>query len=145
VLKNNPRVFLDTNIIFSGLYSAHGAPGIILERFIRGSIDVVISRQVLDEVIRVVKDKLPDAIPFLTEFLLNAQPEIVLDPEPESIKHWSRYLSPGDASILAAAINAKPDYFITGDNHFLENQELKKLVEFKIITSAEFLQLQRDL
>lgn len=135
------RVFLDTNIIFSGMYSAEKAPGIILDKFVRGDISVVICRQVLDEVVRTVKLKLPEAVPFLTGFLVNSQLEIVVDPEPEDLKNWSRFLSRADAIILAAAINAEPDYFITGDNHFLKNPALKDIENLKIVSPAGFIEV----
>jgi putative PIN family toxin of toxin-antitoxin system len=141
VPKSNPRVFLDSNVIFSGLYSPHGAPGIILKHFIRGKISVAISQQVLEEVIRTIREKLPAAIPALKRLLLNAPPEIVADPEPEEIEHWTKNLSVEDAAIWAAAIATKPDYFITGDNHFFKNPDLAKVAALKIVTPAQFLKL----
>ena len=139
--KPKPRVFLDSNVIFSGLYSSQGAPGTILEHFIRGKISVVISQQVLEEVIRTIKEKVPTAIPALKRLLLNVPPEIVADPETEEIEHWTKKLSIGDAAILAAVIATKPNYFVTGDNHFIENPDLAKVAELKIVTPAQFLKL----
>lgn len=139
--KSKPRVFLDSNVIFSGLYSSQGAPGNILENFIRGKISVVISQQVLEEVIRTIKEKVPTAITALKRLLLNVPPEIVADPKPEEIEHWTKGLSIEDAAIWAAAIATKPDYFVTGDNHFIENPDLAKVAELKIVTPAQFLKL----
>ena len=139
--KPKPRVLLDSNVIFSGLYSSQGAPGTILEHFIRGKISVVISQQVLEEVIRTIKEKVPTAIPALKRLLLNVPPEIVADPETEEIEHWTKKLSIGDAAILAAVIATKPNYFVTGDNHFIENPDLAKVAELKIVTPAQFLKL----
>jgi len=141
VPKPKPRVLLDSNVIFSGLYSSQGAPGTILEHFIRGKISVVISQQVLEEVIRTIKEKVPTAIPALKRLLLNVPPEIVADPETEEIEHWTKKLSIGDAAILAAVIATKPNYFVTGDNHFIENPDLAKVAELKIVTPAQFLKL----
>jgi len=90
VPEPKPHVFLDSNVIFSGLYSAKGAPGIILERFIEGKLRVVISQQVLDEVIRTIKAKLPEALPALSKLLVNAPPEIRKDPTPEKMTLLSR-------------------------------------------------------
>lgn len=139
--ESKPRVFLDSNVIFSGFYSSQGAPGTILEHFIKGKISVVISQQVLEEVIRTIKEKVPTAFPALQSLLLNVPPEIVADPKPEEMEHWTKKLSIEDAAILAAAIAAKPDYFITGDNHFTENPDLAKVAELKIVTPAQFLKL----
>ncbi len=139
--KHKPRVFLDTNVVFSGLHSPQGAPGTILERFIEGRISVVVSQQVLEEVIRTIKEKLPEALPALRMFLVNAPPEVGADPSPEEIRHWAKQIHPADAAILAAAIAAKPDYFVTGDNHFLGNQNIIEEAGIKIITPAQLLGL----
>ena len=118
---SKPRVFLDTNVIFSGLYSSKGAPGKILELFIKGQIEVVVSQQVLDEVVRTVKDKLPEALPALNTLLVNNPPEVVPAPEIEYIKQWPGVLSLADAAILAAAVASGTHIFITGDRHFFKS------------------------
>ncbi len=43
-----PRIFLDSNVIFYGMYSSEKSTGVILERFIDGRLKVVISQQVLE-------------------------------------------------------------------------------------------------
>jgi uncharacterized protein len=141
VPKPKLRVFLDTNVIFSGLYSDHGAPGAILKYFVEGRISVVVSQQILEEVVRALKEKLPEVLPALKKFLVNAPPEIEADPSPEAIQRWTKEIHPADAAILASAIAAKPDYFITGDNHFLENQTVMEQAGLKIVTPARFLNL----
>jgi putative PIN family toxin of toxin-antitoxin system len=138
-LNLKPRVFLDANVIFSGLYSSRGAPGIILKHFIEGHISVVISQQVLEEVIRTIKEKLPEALPILKKFMVNTPLEIVADPSPGEIGRWTNEIHPAGAAILAAAIGAKPDYFVTGDNHFLGNPALVKEAGLNILTPAQFV------
>jgi putative PIN family toxin of toxin-antitoxin system len=135
------RVFLDTNVIFSGFYSAHGVPAAILGHHIRGDIRMVISQQVLDEVIQILKEKFPNGLPTLKRLLLNASPEIVSDPRPDQIKRWTKELSVGDAAILAAAIQSNPDYFVTGDKHFLKNPGLAKEMDLKVITPTELIKI----
>ena len=145
--KPKPRVFLDSNVIFSGLYSPQGAPGIILEHFIMGSINVVVSQQVLEEVIRTIKEnkeKLPEALPALKRLLLNKPPHVIADPNLEEIERWAKKLPPGDAAILAAALSAKPDYFITGDNHFIENRTIGEEAGLHIVTPTQFLKLLKQ-
>ncbi len=141
MLELKPRVFLDTNVIFSGIYSSQGSPGAILKHFVEGRISVVVSQQVLDEVIRTIKEKLPEALPALKRLLVNAPPEVVVAPSPEAIQCWTNEIHPADAIILATTIAVKPDYFITGDSHFLENQAIRDRSGLDIITSAQFLKL----
>jgi uncharacterized protein len=141
VPKPKLRVFLDINVIFSGLYSSQRAPGAILKHFIEGRISIVVSQQVLEEVIRTIKEKLPEALPALKRLLVNTPPEVGADPSPEAIQSWARDIHPADAAILAAAIAATPDYFITGDNHFLENHTIKEKSGLNIVTPAHFLRM----
>jgi putative PIN family toxin of toxin-antitoxin system len=139
-LKPKLRVFLDSNVIFSGLYSAEGAPGIILERLIEGELKGVISQQVLDEVVRAIKLKLPEALPALRKLLMSLPLEIRPDPLPEEIAFWTGVIHSEDASILAAAVAAQPDYLITGDKHFWENPDLSERSGLRIVAPAQFLE-----
>jgi putative PIN family toxin of toxin-antitoxin system len=134
-------VFLDSNVILSGLYSSRNAPGKILEYFLEGRIRVVVSQQILEELIRVVQDKLPRVLPALNALLVNSPPEIITDPETAEIQRWTRFIHQEDAAILTAAISAEPDYFITGDNDFLENPNIAKESGLRIITPSQFLKL----
>ncbi|MFA4836323.1 MAG: putative toxin-antitoxin system toxin component, PIN family [Dehalococcoidia bacterium] len=137
--KSSPRVFLDSNVIFSGMYSTEGAPGIILEHFIEGSLRVVVSQQVLEEVVRTIKVKLPEALPALGKLLVSTPPEIAKDPSCNEVAKWAEFMHTEDAAILAAAIAAQPDYLITGDKHFLENPVIMEKSGLRIVTPAQFL------
>jgi len=143
--SHRPRVFLDSNVIFSGLYSPEGAPGIILEHFVKGSVRVVVSQQVLEEVVRTVRAKLPDALPTLKRLLVSIPPEVMADPGREEIERWMKKLPLGDAAILAAAIGAQPDYFITGDKHLTQSPAIGDEAGLRIVIPAHFLELlERD-
>jgi putative PIN family toxin of toxin-antitoxin system len=144
ILPNHKlRVFLDTNVFFSSLYSRTGAPGIIIECFIKGEIRVVISQQVLEEVIRTIKEKIPEALPALRRLLVSTPPELIADPELQEIKRWAGTVTPADAAFLVAAMVAQPDYFITGDNHFIGNQDALKETGLNIINPAQFLKIRQ--
>ena len=141
VREIKPRVFLDSNVIFSGFYSLQSTPGQILRLGIDGRITLVISRQVLDEVIRNIRRKLPDILELVIDFLSNTAIEIVANPEPEEVVSNRLNLPAGDAAVLLAASKAKPDYFVTGDNHFLKNPELETKVNLRIITPVQLLNI----
>jgi putative PIN family toxin of toxin-antitoxin system len=145
VPKRKPRVFLDSNVIFSGLYSPRGSPAIILEHFIAGDISVVVSQQVLEEVVRTIKEKLPESLPALKKLLMSTPPEVTPDPPLEAIKRRNKKLSIADAAILEAAITARPDYFITGDNHFLGDPRPVEDTDLHIVTPAEFLKILKQM
>lgn len=137
--NKKPRVFLDSNVVFSGLYSSQGPPGIIVQRHAEGRLKVVISRQVLHEVVRTVTERLPRALPTLRAFLENAPPEICADARPREAAKWMEFLHAEDAAILAAAVAARPDYFVTGDRHFIDNPLIARKARLFIVTPARFI------
>src|SRR3990172_4839889 len=116
---DRPRVFLDTNVLVSALYSAGAPPGAILRLHVDERITIVASQLVLDELIRTIHRKLPDALPHFRELLLNAPPEVVPDPTAGEIQTFARGVNRSDAPLLAAAVIAGVDYLVTGDSPFL--------------------------
>jgi putative PIN family toxin of toxin-antitoxin system len=133
------RLFLDSNVLFSGFHSPTGPPGIILRYFIEGKLAVVVSQQVLQEAVRTFKKKLPEALPALKSFLLCSPLEVVGDPEPEDVARWTEFLHEGDATIIAAAISSEADFFVTGDNHFLGDPRVKKGSGLEICSPSDLL------
>jgi uncharacterized protein len=132
------RVFLDTNVLFSALHSSVGAPNAIVEAYLRGQIEVVVSRQVLEELIRTIHQKRPQLITRLYFFLQEAPFEVQPDPALDVVSRWEQVIHPPDAPILAAAIAARPDFLITGNRrHF--TSEVAALAGLAIVSPAEFV------
>jgi putative PIN family toxin of toxin-antitoxin system len=133
------RVFLDTNVLFSALYSSVGAPNAILEAYLRGQIEVVVSRQVLEELVRTVHQKRPQLVTRLYFFLQQAPFEVQPDPAPDEVTRWEQVIHSADAPILAAAIAARPDFLITGNRrHF--TSEVATLSGLRIVSPSEFME-----
>ena len=133
------RIFLDSNVIISGIYSKAGPPGKILDLHTAGRIQIVVCKFVLEEVIRNIRVKRSKGIPALYAFLSNAPPTVAVDPGINEILLWAKYLSQEDAIILAAAIHARVDFFITGDKHFHSAALKSQKLNLKILTPAEFI------
>ena len=133
------QVFLDSNVLFSGLYSRHGAPNTILVHFANGKIDIVISPLVLREVAAAIKLKAPAMLPLLNIFLTATSPQIVPNPDVSSSRRWKGVLGADDAAILTAAISSGSEYLITGDKHFIKNPNLSSEAGIGIITPSEFI------
>ena len=139
------KVFLDSNVFISGLYSEKGGPGIILDHFIAGKIVIVISQRVLNEVIEVLQEKLQKMLPVLQEFLLSYPPEIIKDAKLENIKKWSGLINEDDAMILESAMSCEPDYFITGDKHFFSSPLIEKRSDLKILRPESFVNILKKI
>jgi len=143
--KKRPRFFLDSNVFISGLYSKKGPPGKILTDFILGKIDIIISQKVLNEVIDVIKKKIPSVMALLEKFLTSYPPGIIKDPEAESVKKWKAIINEDDAAILVSAISCNTDYFITGDNHFFDNPDISRKSGLKIRKPHEYFEIIKNL
>jgi len=137
--KDKTRVFLDSNVIFSGLYSGNGPPGAILERAVEGDFTLVLSRQVLDEVVRTFAAKLPAALPALNTLLLSMPLEVCEDPVPSAVKAWTKITGADDAPIAAAASAAEVDFLISGDSHFLEAAAAAAKKGLRIVSPSDFM------
>jgi putative PIN family toxin of toxin-antitoxin system len=138
--KPSPLVFLDSNVIFSGLYSPDGPAGQILEYFITGRIRVAISQLVLEEVVRTLKGKLPEALPAFRILLLNTSLLIVRNPSARETTRWVKIIDTDDVTIIASAAAVKPDYLVTGDKHFFATKIVAEKSGLKIVTPAQFIQ-----
>jgi predicted nucleic acid-binding protein len=133
-----PRPFLDTNVLFSGLYRAGGPPATILERHAQGRLAAVISRQVLEELVSTIRAKKPDLLLLLQTFLTNAPPEVCADPLPAEVRRVSAFINATDAPILAAAIKCGADCLVTGNTrHF--TAQVARQANLAIFTPAAYL------
>ncbi len=127
------RVVLDTNVLVSGLAYLAGFPGRIVSAWKQGGLELVLSRFILDEMVRVlprlsrialsedeIRD-LADSFLFLAE---NVEPVSVVE------KHLR---DPADALILGTLLAAQADYLITGDKDLLALAH-----QYPILSPSEF-------
>lgn len=134
------RAFLDSNVIYSAVCSPQGTPGKVITAFIVGRFQAVVSRLVLEEVVRTVKSKMPARIDALQELLVLNPPEVCPDPSLDEISRCAEVIHAEDAPILAAAIAAKVDYLVSGDRHFLSKVETLKDKGVTVVSPAQFME-----
>ena len=137
-----PGVFLDNNVLISGLYSDKSSPGVIIDYFVLGKISVIISQKVLNEAITVIKIKFPLILSKVMLFLINYPPVIIKDPEANSTNRWAGLLNKDDAIILEAAISCQAQYFITGDMHFFNSPQIQNTACLKIMRPNDFVRIK---
>ena len=127
------RVVLDTNVLVSGLAYPASIPGRILGAWRQGAIDLVLSRYILDEMVRVLPrlrriSLTPSEIRDLADsFLFLAE---IVEPNAELEKALR---DKADQLVLGTLRSAKADYLITGDKDLLALGEL-----YPIVTPAVF-------
>ncbi|MGA1843848.1 MAG: PIN domain-containing protein [bacterium] len=134
------KVFVDTNILLSGIFF-EGNESKILDLV---ELDLVTCEDVIDELRKVVKKK----IKYLKERTL----EIALVETERALSdimiiQRAKYdnkmreteiliTHKKDISILAAVLYSKPNYFLTGDTHFFSDK-IKNIVN--VMTTKDFL------
>jgi predicted nucleic acid-binding protein len=138
--KTKPRVFLDTNVLFSGVHSESGAPKRLLDAAGLSRYQVVVSRLVLDELVRNLRSKSPSSLPKLERVFAEVRFEIVSDPPNEEIRRWRDAGLGTDAPIVAAAVLAEVDYFCTGDRRLLSKASLIERAGLRVVTPGELLE-----
>jgi putative PIN family toxin of toxin-antitoxin system len=127
------RVVLDTNVLVSALAYPGGKPGRILSAWREGGLDLVLSRYILDEMVRVlprlsritltpaeIRD-LADSFLFMAEIV-----EPSLEPE-------AALRDQADQRVLGTLRASQADYLVTGDKDLLALAQ-----RYPIVTPAIF-------
>jgi len=132
------RVVLDTNVLLSGIAYPGSLPGKIIMAWRHGSVEVVLSTFILDELRRVLPrlaarhDLSREEIKDLVD-ILSIQAE-VLEPAPVEVPALrDRSDLPVLGTLMAAMQAGTIDYLITGDKDLLALSE-----DYPLVTPAEF-------
>lgn len=141
----NPRVFLDTSVLFAAVLSPAGGARKLFLLAEAGVLKLVVGPTVLKECDEVVRRKAPGSSPKLAQLLAAAQAETSTAPSRHQMRTARSYVSyVPDAHVLAEAIRAKPDWFVTHDKeHFLKSRGKIKL-PFEIGTPGDLIQRFKD-
>ncbi len=135
-----PRIFIDSNIWFSAFYK-EGVCSKLLRYLHEVSWEIVISELVLEEVIRNIKEKLPQAMALIVEYFSTIRPTVVKNPLKGELL-VNRGLAPlHDLPILIAAAQYKCAYFITGNLKDFKSDLIKRRFRLQIINPSDFLKL----
>ncbi len=141
------RVFLDTSVLFAGIWSESGGARAILKLGEARAIHLIVAPQVVAEIESVIRRKAPHLLSLMALLLDAAEVEVVAPPSREALDTARLLVAhPGDAEVLAAALDIRPDYFVTLDRaHFLDVPALRASVPFPIGTPGDFLAWWREM
>lgn len=132
------RAIIDTNVLLAGLLW-HGKPHVLLEYVRDGTVTLISSRALLDELAEVLERPKFDAILIrsnssrrrsLDEVRALAE---VIEPEPLP-RPVCR--DPDDDAVLALALAAKVDFIVSGDKDLLDLQVFESI---PVVTPAAAL------
>ncbi len=133
------RIYLDTSAILAGIMSARGGSRTLLRLGEAGAISLLTSSLALKELEHVLRERVPESLGALALLLDRADFTIVEPPSEEHLAATRPLVDhPGDAAMLAAALNQKPAFFVTLDEqHFLGDPQLSTTIPFPIGTPGE--------
>ena len=137
--RSRPRVFFDTNVLFSALHSPRGKPATLVRGGLAGEIDMVISQEVISELGRNLARKAPHLLGAMREAVLASAMEIVSDPPDEEIIRWRDAGLGTDTPIVAAAVLAEVDYLCTGDRRMLDKALLIEGAGLRVVSPGQLV------
>lgn len=138
------RVFLDSNVILSGLISDKGAPRIILDLLTLGLpfLQGLTGQYNISEIERNLEKKLPAGLPLYRKYLPQLHLKIIPLPTEKEISKYTGVTAAKDVPVLVSAIKGKADFLVTGDKKdFLAIVERIKPMSMTILSPADFLNL----
>ena len=133
------KILCDTNVLISGILF-NGPPRTILRLAARGTILNFISPAILEEteevLLRPKFNLSPEQVSGILQLFCDT---FELIHPTQRLKVISR--DPDDNRILEAALAAKVDFLISGDNHLLD---LKKWKGIKILSPTDFMKTHKE-
>ena len=129
------RVVIDTNVVISGLLF-NGVPGEIVTMWKEGVVQPLISKEILDEYLKVLaypKFELTEkeitflvyceVLPYFEDTVVRKKKRVIME-------------DPSDDKFIVCADAGKADYIISGDNHLLN---LKVYKSIEILAPSQML------
>jgi predicted nucleic acid-binding protein len=137
------KVFLDSNVLLSGIFSDKGAPRIILDLL---ALDLPVlagatGRYNLIEVERNLKKKMPEALPLYHSYLPKIGLKVVALPTQDTVRSMAGVIAEKDIPVLASAITCGAEYLITGDKKdFTRVKMTQERYNHTIVSPSEFVE-----
>jgi predicted nucleic acid-binding protein len=143
--QKNLKVFLDTSVLFSAVLSSTGGARKLFLLAEAGLLQLMVGPTVLREADEVVRRKVPASLPLLAQLLEAGKVKTCPAPTPKQIESAQSMVAYApDARVLAEAIRADVDWFVTHDKeHFLKVKK-EITLSFEIGTPGDLLQKFKD-
>jgi predicted nucleic acid-binding protein len=139
--KKAIKIFLDSNVILSGLLSDKGAPRVILDilcldmPFLKG----VTGEYNLLEIERNIRKRLPAILDIYQSYLPKLRLEIVPLPPPEALNAYFDRIAYKDAPVLVSAVISGADYLVTGDKKDFDKFRDDASLPLKVVSPSELV------
>jgi predicted nucleic acid-binding protein len=138
-------VFMDTSVIFSAVLSSSGGARKLFQLGESGLLKLCVGPNVLRECEEVVSRKASYSLPRLAMLLSIGKVETCPTPGSKIIEFAKSLVEYGpDAHVLAEAIGANPDWFVTHDKLHLLKENIVPSLSFHIGTPGDLIQSIKD-
>lgn len=139
--KKAVKLFLDSNVILSGLLSKEGAPRILLDilSLRLPFLSAATGKYNIIEIERNLEKKMPAVIPLYKEYFPKLNLKVVSLPSSDEVRKYSKIIKDKDAPVLASAVKNKADFLVTGDKRDFSKLKKTGSFPFKIVSPSEFL------
>lgn len=136
------KVFFDTSVLFSAIYSSSGGSAklvlLVKQKCIGGITTQTIINELEENVGKIRRFGKKDISQFVFKNNILVREEIKL----EEIKPYTSIVEEKDAHVVAGAIITNCDYLLTLDKKHLDNHDIKRRVKkVRIISPKEMLQI----
>lgn len=139
--KKTVKIFLDSNVILSGLLSDRGAPRIILDLlslrlpFVTGAT----VQYNLMEIERNITKKLPEIMDIYREYFPKIHLTVIPMPKKKDLNKCRGMIGDKDLPVLVSAMNFGADFLVTGDKKDFAKLVGDNRLPLKIVSPAELL------
>ena len=139
--KRKVKVFLDSNIIFSGLISDKAAPRLILDLlcYELPFMQAATGQYNLEEIVRTITRKLSAARPVFHDFMSRLKIEVIPLPKRKKLEKYCGVIVDEDLPVLVSAIECGADFLVTGDKKHFGGLRGRKDIPLKIYSPSEFV------
>jgi len=139
--KKTVKIFLDSNVILSGLLSERGAPRIILDLLSLRLpfITAATGQYNLMEIERTIAKKLPNIMDIYREYFPKINLTVVPIPKKKDLKKCQGMINDKDLPVLVSAMNFGADFLVTGDKKDFAKLVGDNRLSFKIVSPSELL------
>lgn len=132
-------VFVDTNVWFSAFYGSNHCQKIVLAH-LDGKIKAVISQDVLAELVRNTRMKIPRALPAL-EKLLKFSPPVIAKSVTRISKAHLDLADKKDLPILLSARSIGAKIFVTGNLKDFNPNKIKATLKMEVTSPKDLVKL----
>jgi len=140
-----PRVFLDTSVLFAAVLSETGGSWLILKLGESGAVGLWVGSRVLEEAEAVLAHKASESKAIFALLLDQAKVSVGPSPDQAALSQASAVVGyPPDAHILGEALVAEVDYLVSLDRKHLVGNPRASELSFPIGTPGDFLAWFRE-